>query len=179
MFMYSSWICLIVPWWRHQMETFSALLATCVGNSPVTGEFPVQRPVIFFICTWMNGWVNNREAGDLKRHRAHYNVTVMLYVSSGFQYSPFGRLTINCFHCPLVWGMARSGRVSCAKVSYSKWFQTLLTMMPLVFKSIQFFWMWLLSAALFFTFVTRWHFKHTRARNSKQTPYIYSVLVIQ
>ena len=33
------------PWWRHQMETFSALLALCVGNSPVTGEFPSQRPV--------------------------------------------------------------------------------------------------------------------------------------
>ena len=34
-----------LPWWRHQMETFSALLAICAGNSPVTGEFPVQRPV--------------------------------------------------------------------------------------------------------------------------------------
>ena len=32
-------------WWRHQMETFSALLALCEGNSPVTGEFPTQRPV--------------------------------------------------------------------------------------------------------------------------------------
>ena len=32
-------------WWRHQMETFSALLALCAGNSPVTGEFPAQRPV--------------------------------------------------------------------------------------------------------------------------------------
>ena len=32
-------------WWRHQMETFSALLALCVGNSPVTGEFLSQRPV--------------------------------------------------------------------------------------------------------------------------------------
>ena len=31
--------------WRHQMETFSALLAFCAGNSPVTGEFPAQRPV--------------------------------------------------------------------------------------------------------------------------------------
>ena len=31
-------------WWRHQMETFSALLAICVGNSPVTGEFHAQRP---------------------------------------------------------------------------------------------------------------------------------------
>ena len=32
-------------WWRHQMETFSALLALCAGNSPVTGEFPSQRAV--------------------------------------------------------------------------------------------------------------------------------------
>ena len=31
--------------WRHQMEIFSALLALYVGNSPVTGEFPAQRPV--------------------------------------------------------------------------------------------------------------------------------------
>ena len=32
-------------WWRHQMETFSALLAICAGNSPVPGELPAQRPV--------------------------------------------------------------------------------------------------------------------------------------
>ena len=32
-------------WWSHQMETFSALLAICAGNSPVPGEFPTQRPV--------------------------------------------------------------------------------------------------------------------------------------
>ena len=34
-----------MSWWRHQMETFSALLAICAGNSPVPGEFPTQRPV--------------------------------------------------------------------------------------------------------------------------------------
>ena len=32
-------------WWRHQMEQFSTLLAICAGNSPVTDEFPTQRPV--------------------------------------------------------------------------------------------------------------------------------------
>ena len=32
-------------WWRHQMETFSALLAICAGNPPVPGEFPAQRLV--------------------------------------------------------------------------------------------------------------------------------------
>ena len=34
-----------LSWWRHQMETFIALLAICEGNSHVTGEFPAQRPV--------------------------------------------------------------------------------------------------------------------------------------
>ena len=35
----------VTPWWRHQLETFSTLLAICAGNSPVTGEFPAQRLV--------------------------------------------------------------------------------------------------------------------------------------
>ena len=35
----------INSWWRHQMETFSALLAICAGISPVPGEFLAQRPV--------------------------------------------------------------------------------------------------------------------------------------
>ena len=34
-----------LTWWRHQMKTFSALLAFYAGNSPVTGEFPTYRPV--------------------------------------------------------------------------------------------------------------------------------------
>ena len=34
-----------ISWWRHQMETLSALLAICAGNSPVPGDFPAQRPV--------------------------------------------------------------------------------------------------------------------------------------
>ena len=39
-------------WWRHQKETFSALLAICARNSTVTGEFPAQRPVTrsFHVC---------------------------------------------------------------------------------------------------------------------------------
>ena len=35
----------IFTWWRHQIETISALLALCAGNPSVTGEFPSQRPV--------------------------------------------------------------------------------------------------------------------------------------
>ena len=35
----------LVAWWRHQMETFCSLTAIRTGNSPVSGEFPTQRPV--------------------------------------------------------------------------------------------------------------------------------------
>ena len=53
------------------METFSALLAIWAGNSP----FPAQRPVtrsfdVFFDLRLNNGWVNNRETGDLRRYPA-------------------------------------------------------------------------------------------------------------
>ena len=34
-----------LAWWRDQMETFFVLLDLCAGNSPVSGEFPLQRPV--------------------------------------------------------------------------------------------------------------------------------------
>ena len=34
-----------LSWWRHQMETFSVLLAICAENSPVPGEFSLQRPL--------------------------------------------------------------------------------------------------------------------------------------
>ena len=70
------------PWWRHQMETFSTLLAFARGihrsplNSPHKGQWHGAL-MVFFICVWINGWVNNREAGDLRRHRAHYDVIVM------------------------------------------------------------------------------------------------------
>ena len=46
-------------------------------NSPHKGQW---RGALMFslICVWINGWVNNREAGDLRRHRTHYDVIVML-----------------------------------------------------------------------------------------------------
>ena len=45
-------------------------------NSPHKGQW---RGSLMFslICVWINGWVNNREACDLRRHRAHYDVIVM------------------------------------------------------------------------------------------------------
>ena len=50
---------MVISWWRHQMETFSALLALCEGNSPVTGEFPHKGQwsgalMCSLICIWTN-----------------------------------------------------------------------------------------------------------------------------
>ena len=69
-------------WWRHQRETFSALLALCMGIhwSPVNSPHKDQwRGDLMFpvICAWTNGRANNRYAGDLGRHRAHYDIAVM------------------------------------------------------------------------------------------------------
>ena len=50
------------------METFSALLA---------------------ICAWINRWVNNREAGELRRYLAHYDVIVMTQVHVRFYISQY------------------------------------------------------------------------------------------
>ena len=66
-----------ITWWRHQMETFCALLAICAGNSPVPTQRPVTRSFGFFICARINGWVNDHEDGDLRHYRGHYDVTVM------------------------------------------------------------------------------------------------------
>ena len=45
-------------------------------NSPHKGQGRGAL-MLSLICAWTNGWVNNGEAGDLRRHRAHYDVTVL------------------------------------------------------------------------------------------------------
>ena len=69
-------------WWRHQMETYSALLAICAGNSSVTGELPAQRPVtrsfnVFFDLRQIKRLNKQSRGRDLRRLRAHYDVTVI------------------------------------------------------------------------------------------------------
>ena len=78
-----TWISqmIISTWWRHQMEAFATLLAICVGNSPVTGEFPTKKPVTRSFDVFFDLRLNKRLSkqswgGDLRRHRAHYDVTV-------------------------------------------------------------------------------------------------------
>ena len=54
------WLLGMTSWWRHQMETFSALLAICAGNSPVAGEFPTQRPVTWSFDVFFDLRLNKR-----------------------------------------------------------------------------------------------------------------------
>ena len=54
-------------WWRHQMETFSTLLALCARNSSVTGEFPSQRPVTRSFDVFFDLRLNKR-LGKQSRH---------------------------------------------------------------------------------------------------------------
>ena len=49
-------------------------------NSPHTGQW--RGALVFsLICVWINGWVNNREAGDLRHYHAHYDVTVLCMIT--------------------------------------------------------------------------------------------------
>ena len=68
------------------METFSASLIFGAGNSPVNSSHKGQkrRALMFsLISAWINDWVNNREAGDFRRHRVHYDVIVMRFQGPG------------------------------------------------------------------------------------------------
>ena len=58
---------LILLWWRHQMETFSALLALCAGNSPVTGEFPSHRPAPRSFSVFFDLRLNRRLSKQTRR----------------------------------------------------------------------------------------------------------------
>ena len=72
------------PLWRHRNDLWGPMSCTSgqFHRGPVNSPHKDQwrRALMFsLICVWINGWVNNREAGDLRRHHAHYDVIVMIY----------------------------------------------------------------------------------------------------
>ena len=96
-----------ITWWRHQMKTFSALLILCEGNPPFTGGCPSQRPVkrsfdIFFDMRLNKRLIKQLDAGDLRRHRYHYDATVM-----SSKASPGCRTTIRwvCCHSVVIYSL--------------------------------------------------------------------------
>ena len=65
-------------WWRHQMETFSNSLTIYAGNSSMNSHTKARDGELWcFLWSVPEKKVNNGEAGYLRRHRVHYDVTVM------------------------------------------------------------------------------------------------------
>ena len=64
--------------WKHlpRYWPFVRGIHRSPANSPHKGQW--RRALMFsLICVCINGWVNNREAGDLRRNRPHYDVSIM------------------------------------------------------------------------------------------------------
>ena len=64
--------------WKHFPRYWRCVRG--IHRSPVNSLHKGQwrgTLMFFWICAWINSWVNNREAGDLRRHHARYGVTVM------------------------------------------------------------------------------------------------------
>ena len=82
------WLIWRFAWW-HFPRYWPFVLG--IHRSPANSSQKVQlrRALMFsLICAWINGWVNNGEAGDLRSHRAHYDVIVMtLYAAQTHTYS--------------------------------------------------------------------------------------------
>ena len=130
----------VLSWWRHRMEIFPALLALCAEihrwpvNSPHKGQW---RGALMFslICAW-NGWINKREAGDWRRHRAHCDVTVMYWCWGndgdffivGAKLEQYGeiwgnrshRSFINCLHSQNKTRLGRVVGISMGYVTFNK-----------------------------------------------------------
>ena len=58
-------------WWNQIFDNIH-------GGPDVVQPFPLQFSLI---CAWIYAWIKNREAGNLRRHRAHYDVIVMTVCS--------------------------------------------------------------------------------------------------
>ena len=75
------WWCMMhddVIKWKHFPRSWPFMRGIHLSpvNSPHKGQW--RGAVLFYlICVWINDWVNNHDAGDLRRHRAHHDVTVM------------------------------------------------------------------------------------------------------
>ena len=64
--------------WKHfpRCWPFVRGIHRSPANSPHQGQWRGVM-MLLLICAWINGWINNREANDLRRHRTHYDITVM------------------------------------------------------------------------------------------------------
>ena len=70
-----------ITWWRHQMETFSALLVLCEGNPAVTGGFPSQRSVTQSFDVFFDLRLNKRLRKQSRRHHMIWDAIALIMTS--------------------------------------------------------------------------------------------------
>ena len=80
------------------METFSVWLAFCEGNSPMTGEFPSQRPVTRSFDVFFDLRLNKRLSKPGRLHRAHHDATVMLPLKHNMITDESDQIKWNVYH---------------------------------------------------------------------------------
>ena len=93
--------------WKHfpRYWPFVRGLHRSPVNSPHKGQW--RKTLMFsLICAWIDNWVYNHGAGDLRRHRAHHDVIIMLYAKVASSVFPFFqklRLDLHslCSNCPV------------------------------------------------------------------------------
>ena len=87
-------------WWRHEIETFSALLGLCAGNSTVTVNSPLkgQWRGPYLICAWTNGRGHNRDADDFRLLINSYLGYIMPYVDDKQYYAGVGIITMTWWY---------------------------------------------------------------------------------
>ena len=117
--------------------TSRSMMASSNGNifrvtGHLCGEFTGHRGIprtkasdtefwwVFFISTRINGWVNNGEPGDLRRHRAHYNVTVMRVMFRQVFRLPLAVRSINPANTLRRDTQEHRGWVSCSSLRYTE-----------------------------------------------------------
>ena len=73
------WHCMMTSWNGNIFRVTGRLCGEFIGHRwiPRTKASDAELWCFLWSAPWINGWVNNREAGDLRRHRHHYDVIVM------------------------------------------------------------------------------------------------------
>ena len=79
-FQWIPMLCCMMTWSNGNIFRVTGPFVRGIHRSPVNSPLKGQRRralMFSLICAWINGGVNNREAGDLGRHRCHYDAIVV------------------------------------------------------------------------------------------------------